>query len=269
MKSCSERTEVRIGARIVAHMIPLARIVATVALLACCAVAPRGIGDDDGGVGVLRSRLADGIAVRTIEVNPQDPRIRVTVATASGFPRGDEPFSSILARYHPILAVDGAYFSKRTLAPIGDIVVDGHVMYQGMMGTALALTSSGEAVIRRVIPDHAMDWAGYDAVVACGPALVLNGRIDVDPIGERFHDPHVMGAARRMGIAVLPGGHLLFVTTDEAVTFGRWAAVMEALGARDALNLDAGASLALAYRGRIIEAPGRRLTNLIVVVPRI
>jgi exopolysaccharide biosynthesis protein len=247
----------------------LARIVATVALLASgVAAAPRGIGDDDGGVGTMRTRVAAGITVRTIEVNPQDPRIRVTVATASGFPRGDEPFGSILARYHPILAVDGAYFSKRTLAPIGDIVVDGRVVYQGMMGTALALTSNGEAVIRRVVPDHAMDWTGYDAVVACGPALVLNGRIDVDPIGERFHDPHVMGATRRMGIAVLPGGHLLFVTTAEAVTFARWAAVMEALGARDALNLDAGASLALAYRGRIIESPGRKLTNLIVVVPR-
>jgi uncharacterized protein YigE (DUF2233 family) len=114
-----------------------------------------------------------------------------------------------------------------------------------------------------------MDWTGYDAVVACGPALVLNGKIDVDPAGERFHDPHVMGAARRMGVAVLPGGHLLFVTTEQAVTFARWAGVMESLGARDALNLDAGASLALAYRGRIVESPGRRLTNLIVVVPRI
>jgi len=244
-----------------------ARLLPLLAAFVLCAAHARATGADDG-VGTLRSQIADGIAVRTIEVDPRDPRIRVTVATASGFPRGDEPFPSLLARYHPILAVDGAYFSKRTLAPIGDIVVDGQVRYQGMMGTALALTSDGEAVIRRVIPDHAMDWSGYDAVLACGPALVLNGRIDVDPAGERFHDPHVMGATRRMGIAVLPGGHLLFVTTQAAVTFERWAAVMASLGARDALNLDAGASLAMAYRGHVIESPGRRLTNLIVVVPR-
>jgi len=245
------------------------RLVTVLAAFVCCAAANRPAVVDYDGVGLLRQRVADGIDVRTVEVNPRDPRIRVTVATASGFPRGDEPFASILSRYHPILAVDGAYFSKRTLAPIGDVVVDGHVLYQGMMGTALALTNDGEAVIRRVVPDHAMDWSGYDAVVACGPALVLDGRIDVDPVGERFHDPHVMGATRRMGIAVLPGGHLLFVTTEQAVTFNRWAAVMESLGARDALNLDAGASLALAYRGHIVESPGRRLTNLIVVVPRI
>jgi exopolysaccharide biosynthesis protein len=245
------------------------QLLTAAALVVCCAAGPHRLADDDGGVGALRERRAAGITVRTVEVNPQDPRIRVTVATASGFPRADEPFASILARYHPILAVDGAYFSKLTLAPIGDVVIDGRILYQGMMGTALALTSSGEAVIRRVVPDHAMDWTGYDAVVACGPALVLNGKIDVDPAGERFHDPHVMGAARRMGVAVLPGGHLLFVTTEQAVTFARWAGVMAALGARDALNLDAGASLALAYRGRIVESPGRRLTNLIVVVPRI
>ena len=245
------------------------QLLTAAALVVCCAAGSHRPADDDGGVGALRERRAAGIAVRTVEVNPQDPRIRVTVATASGFPRADEPFASILARYHPILAVDGAYFSKLTLAPIGDVVIDGRILYQGMMGTALALTSSGEAVIRRVVPDHAMDWSGYDAVVACGPALVLNGKIDVDPAGERFHDPHVMGAARRMGVAVLPGGHLLFVTTEQAVTFARWAGVMESLGARDALNLDAGASLALAYRGRIVESPGRRLTNLIVVVPRI
>jgi exopolysaccharide biosynthesis protein len=245
------------------------QLLTAAALVVCCAAGPHRLADDDGGVGALRERRAAGITVRTVEVNPQDPRIRVTVATASGFPRADEPFASILARYHPILAVDGAYFSKLTLAPIGDVVIDGRILYQGMMGTALALTSSGEAVIRRVVPDHAMDWTGYDAVVACGPALVLNGKIDVDPAGERFHDPHVMGAARRMGVAVLPGGHLLFVTTEQAVTFARWAGVMESLGARDALNLDAGASLALAYRGRIVESPGRRLTNLIVVVPRI
>ncbi len=245
------------------------QLLTAAALVVCCAAGPHRLADDDGGVGALRERRAAGITVRTVEVNPQDPRIRVTVATASGFPRADEPFASILARYHPILAVDGAYFSKLTLAPIGDVVIDGRILYQGMMGTALALTSSGEAVIRRVVPDHAMDWSGYDAVVACGPALVLNGKIDVDPAGERFHDPHVMGAARRMGVAVLPGGHLLFVTTEQAVTFARWAGVMESLGARDALNLDAGASLALAYRGRIVESPGRRLTNLIVVVPRI
>jgi exopolysaccharide biosynthesis protein len=247
----------------------LARLLPLIAVLGLCGVSARPGDAGMAGVGGVRTRTADGIAVHTIEVDPRDPHVRVTVATAAGFPRGDEDFGSLLARYRPIVAVDGAYFSKETLAPIGDVVIDGQVRYQGMMGTALALTRDGEAVIRRVVPDHATDWTGYDVVLACGPALVLNGRIDVDPVGERFHDPHVMGATRRMGIAVLNGGHLLFVTTQSAVTFARWAAVMQSLGARDALNLDAGASLALAYRGRVIEQPGRRLTNLIVVVPRV
>ena len=45
----------------------------------------------------------------------------------------------------------------------------------------------------------------------------------------------------------------------------QWARVMKALGCRDAMNLDAGASLAMSYRGRTLIRPGRNLTNLLAV----
>jgi exopolysaccharide biosynthesis protein len=220
------------------------------------------------GVGAPRSRVAAGARVRTIEIDPHNPRIRITIATARGFPRRDESFGSMLGRTRPIVAIDGAYFSERTRRPIGDIVVNGRLRYAGMMGTALALTRGGNATIERVVRDHRTDWTGYDSVLGCGPALVLDGRVVVDPRLEHFHDPHVMRPARRLGIALLRNGHLLIVETAQPVTFNRWARVMLALGAQDALNLDAGGSLAMTYRGHVLEHPSRRLTNLFVVLPR-
>jgi hypothetical protein len=133
------------------------------------------------------------------------------------------------------------------------------------MGTAIAITRDNRVTIRRVVPDRTEDWSRYDTVLACGPALVLAGQIDVDPVRERFHDPHVMGATRRMGVALLRGRRLAIVETEDAVTFARWALVMFDLGAVDAMNLDAGASLALFVRGHTLIAPGRNLTNILTV----
>ena len=102
-------------------------------------------------------------------------------------------------------------------------------------------------------------------MLACGPALVLNGGVSIYPEYEGFHDPHVMGITRRMGAGVTADGGLLLVTTLKPVSFHRWAAVMKALKCVGAMNLDAGASLAMYYHGRLLERPGRNLTNLLVV----
>ncbi|MDE2126658.1 MAG: phosphodiester glycosidase family protein [Armatimonadetes bacterium] len=208
---------------------------------------------------------AAGVPVRIIRVDLRAPGVRVEVGLAHGFPRGAEPFSSMVARMHPIAAINGAYFSRSTMAPIGDVVEDGVVRCQGMMGTALAIGAGNRALIRRVTPAHAEDWTGFRTVLACGPALVLNGRIDVHPRSEGFGDPHIMGSADRMGVGLLPDGTMLLVNTRRPVTFQQWAQVMLSLGCRSAFNLDAGASLAMYYRGRTIISPGRSLTNLLLV----
>ncbi len=216
-------------------------------------------------IGPLESRIVDGIRIRTVEIDLRDPRVRFGIETARGFPHGSEAFATLVARAHPVVAVDGAYFSKADHAPIGDIVVAGRLRYAGLMGTALAITASNDVIIRRVVPDHAEDWSRFQTVLGCGPALVLNGQIDVDPPRERFRDAHIIGAARRMGIALLPGRRLAVVETEDPVTFARWARVMYADGAVDAMNLDAGASLALYVRGRTVIPPGRDLTNILTV----
>ena len=207
---------------------------------------------------------AAGTPVTVIAFDLADPRVHVSVTVAHGFPHGDEPFSSMVHRANPVLAVDGAYFSTTDFAPIGDIVVGGQMIYQGLMGTALAITRDNQALMRRVELDRGQDWSAYETVLECGPALVLNGSIVVNPALERFHDPHIMRPGPRMGVA-LSGTRLLVVTTSSAVTFQHWAEMMAALGARDAMNLDGAASLALYYRGKTYIAPSRKLTNILTV----
>jgi exopolysaccharide biosynthesis protein len=213
----------------------------------------------------LLAVTAAGIPCRVIRVNLADPRVRVSVQTANGCPSCAEPFSTLVARSRPAIAINGAYFSKETLKPIGDIVSNGRLVTKGLMGTALALTRDNEAIIKRVKWGHAEDWSRYDTVLACGPALMLDGRIDVQPDAEGFRDPHVMGSTRRMGVGLTSDRHLLIVQTLAPVTFDKWADVMRSLGCSDAMNLDAGASMAMYYRGRTLLTPSRNLTNLLTV----
>ncbi|GAC1420669.1 MAG: hypothetical protein NVSMB5_13260 [Candidatus Velthaea sp.] len=213
----------------------------------------------------LSTQTVDGTPVRIIRVDLADPRVHVSVATAAGFPHGAEPFPTIVARSHATIAVNGAYFSRLTLEPIGDVVVGGSVIYQGLMGTALAITRDNDAAIGRVVWGHAADWSRYETVLSCGPALVLDRKIDVHPAMESFRDPHIMGAATRMGVALTDDRHLLIVNTASAVTFEQWAHIMLTLGAASAMNLDGAGSLAMYYRGKTIVTTTRPLTNLLVV----
>jgi exopolysaccharide biosynthesis protein len=208
---------------------------------------------------------AAGIPVRVVRINLADPRVHISAQVSSGCPGNWEDFEAMVARSKPTLAVNGAYFSKGSLKPIGDIVAGGKLVSSGMMGTALAVTKDNEAIIKRVKWGHAEDWSEYETVLGCGPALMLGGKLDVQPEHEGFHDPHVMGSAKRLGVGLTPDKHLLIVTTLAPVTFVKWADVMRGLGCTDAMNLDAGASLAMYYHGKTLIKPGRKLTNLLLV----
>jgi uncharacterized protein YigE (DUF2233 family) len=209
--------------------------------------------------------VSSGIPVRVVRVNLADPRVHISAQVCSGCPGNWEDFEILVARSKPTLAVNGAYFSKGSLKPIGDIVSGGKLVSSGMMGTALAITKDNQAKIKRVKWGHAEDWTEYETVLGCGPALMLGGKLDVQPENEGFHDPHVMGSAIRLGVGLTPDKHLLIVTTLAPVTFMKWAEVMRGLGCTDAMNLDAGASLAMYYHGKALIHPGRKLTNLLLV----
>lgn len=214
---------------------------------------------------VLTSRNVRGAKCEVIQADLSDGRLEARVVLAEGFPGTDESFSSMVARSGAVAAVNGAYFDKYSKKPIGDIWTDGQLWNRGLMGTALCLGEEGEIDIQRVVRHKGVDWSAYRSVLACGPALVLDGRIDCDWASEGFRDPSVTGSTYRMGVGYTQAGKLLLVMCRKSVTFEAFAAIMADLGCYEAMNLDAGASLAMWFQGKTIRQAGRRLTNLLVI----
>ena len=209
-----------------------------------------------------------GISVNVITVDLDDARVSVDVAISQGSVGTDESFSSFVKRCAPTAAINGTFFSKSNLRPIGDIVVGGKLVHWGGMGTALCFTQDYRPAIIGVERNKHIDWSNYNTVICCGPRLVAGGSVCVDPAAEGFRDPHVLGKSNRTGVGIASPNKLILANTGKAVTLTQWAGVMKALGCSDALNFDGGASMAMYYRGRTISQAGRKLTNVLLVHER-
>ena len=130
-----------------------------------------------------------GIPVNVITVNLDDARVSVEAAVSQGGVGTDEPFASFVKRCAPTAAINGTFFSKSSLRPIGDIVVEGKLVHWGGMGTALCLTEDCRPVIAGVERNKHIDWGDFNTVICCGPRLVAGGIRDRGPAAEGFRDP--------------------------------------------------------------------------------
>lgn len=210
-----------------------------------------------------------GLKLDVIRVDLAAGKHRLRIGLSEGFPGTDQPFSAMVRSHSgAVAAINGAYFDKSTLLPIGDIFTDGTLVRKGLMGTALCIRADQTLDIRRVQRHRGVDWSEFESVLACGPALVLDGEVDCDPGAEGFRDPSVMGSVARMGVGYDRSGRLYLVRSTTRSSFEGFARAMRALGCYEAMNLDAGASRGFFFQGKFIEQPGRKLTNILVVVPR-
>jgi exopolysaccharide biosynthesis protein len=110
-------------------------------------------------------------------------------------------------------------------------------------------------------------WSTAQEVIGCGPLLVRNGKISLDPVAEGFRDPKVLRLATARSAVGLTRDHQLLLVTTRG-TVAHLASTMQALGAYQAMNLDGGASSGLWLQGRYITRPGRDLTSALLVLPR-
>jgi hypothetical protein len=171
----------------------------------------------------------------------------------------------MISRTHPAVAVTGTFFSLDNLKPVGDIVINGNLSYFGGMGTALAITPDNHADMVTVDWGRHHKWDSYDCVVACGPRLLKDGHICLDPSAERFHDKCMLSPNSRIAVGITPGNKLVFTMTRNRIYLGKLAKIMRILGCRQAMNLDAGTSTGFYCNGEMLAKPGRQLTNLIIV----
>jgi exopolysaccharide biosynthesis protein len=65
----------------------------------------------------------------------------VTVCLAKG--GHGESFGSMVKRLKPVAAITGDFYNPMTLKSVGDIVVDGKILYDGCIGPALVISKNG------------------------------------------------------------------------------------------------------------------------------
>lgn len=107
-------------------------------------------------------------------------------------------------------------------------------------------------------------WEEVVTAVGAGPRLVKDSKVALNAAAEGFNDAKILtSSAARSGIAILQDGSIMLATVPGA-TMKQWADIMKALGAKQAMNLDGGASSALYGGGKVLTNAGRQLSNTLV-----
>ena len=218
----------------------------------------------DPAVAYSRTRVL-GVRTHVVVVDLNNRRLSVDVVLPRGGIRTTESFASIVSRTKPMAAITGTFFCTRSLVPVGDIVTDGQRVHAGAIGSCFAFTDGNMARFTRARKGVKVDWTGCVAGVRSGPQLLSDGRIAIYPWTEGFRDRRLLQRHVRSAIGVTQHNKLLLVAVRTPVTLRELAKTMRALGAVDAINLDGGSSTGLAYAGRMVVWPARRMTNVIVV----
>lgn len=226
----------------------------------------------------VSERVAGGISVRVVQIDLKDPNTYLTILLANNAPRansaqgsyGDEPFAAMVARAHAAAVINGTFFSKDAQKRVmGNMVrAGGFVKYSQWedAGTTFGLRAGNIPEMITARAQGKPDWQSHWFSVTCGPRLLKDGQIWLHPAAEGFSDSHVLGAGGRSALGYSRDGHFLYlVSFMSAVTLDQEARTMKALGTYQAMNLDGGASQALATAGQVVVPAGRNLTNVIAV----
>jgi exopolysaccharide biosynthesis protein len=208
----------------------------------------------------VRQRIA-----HVVYADLNSPHVKVAVATAARGIGSRDSWSRIIGRVHPTAAITGTYFDIASALPIGTIVSRGAVVHRGSIGSLLAIRPDNQVIFAYQRPGTGHPWEGYETALRAGPRLVVDGRIRLTPAWEGFRDPAVYARRPRAAVGVTRHNKLVLATVSRGVLLREMAAIMQDLGAVDALCMDGGTSACLYYRGKSYRVPGRALTNLLVV----
>lgn len=217
-------------------------------------------GVDWGELRLAGSGEARRLRAVIVRIDPRLVELRLDTAFTAGGARAS--WSVDGANADAIVAVNAGQF-VRTL-PWGWVVLDGREFLapgSGPLSTAVAIDSSG--AVHWIGPDRLGDPAVRRGMVAAFQSYptLLTGDGDVpDPLREPGRGVDVKHRDARLGIGALPDGRLLIVLTRfdalgeslGSMPFGptipEFAALMGALGARQAVALDGGISGQLLIR---------------------
>ena len=228
-------------------------------------------------VQVNKSQI-NGIPFYQTIVDLTDPKTFITIGLAKNAnfantiqkTSGDEEFNKLVARYRAAVVANGTFFAKNPQKTVmGNMVAGGKFLKYSRwenFGTTLGLGvgNKPEMVTARV--DDKPEWNKHWFSLTCGPRLLRQGEIWLNPKIEGFKDPHVLGNSARTAIGFTQDGTKLILANFELdLSLQQEAEAMKAIGCYEAMNLDGGASRALASKTNIVVPAGRPLTNVIVI----
>ena len=213
----------------------------------------------------LHYQVVNNFPVKFVSIDMKDPDVLVTTAVARSFPNGLEGWGSFISRLRPDAAMNGTYFSTSNAHPIGDIALNGALLYHGEVGTALCIDPHNRVVMQTDSKPIDHDLTGYTTVLCAGPRLISDGSLSLYPHDEGFRDRHVLGSARRSAVVLRKDGLLLLMTVLRPASLSNLAFICLKLGAVQAMAFDGGSSSALYANGRTVTHPGRRLSNILAV----
>ncbi|PYE52748.1 phosphodiester glycosidase family protein [Deinococcus yavapaiensis] len=215
-------------------------------------------------VRLTRGKLL-GVPVSYVSVDLRDPRVFVTPILPPGGLGTGESLQRMAARSGSVALINGGYFHPRTYVPVGDLVVQGRYVFSGRAPVAVALTPNNRVRVKNVEAFARASWRGYETVVASGPHIVRNGVIVVRPFRDGFRDPAIFARAARSVLGIRHDRNIVLLSTTAKLTQSETAKIMRRLGVRDAVLLDGGSSTGLAWKGRALLGPGRKISYGIAV----
>jgi exopolysaccharide biosynthesis protein len=124
----------------------------------------------------------------------------------------------------------------------------------------------GSPIAYRVNSKSGLALEGVRDSLGAGPRLLEEGQIALAPLEEGFTSSRVLSEHNARSAIGFNNNEVFFVTFSSA-TLKETALIMQQLGAKEAMNLDGGASSGL-WCGRDLVKPGRELSNALILKPR-
>jgi uncharacterized protein YigE (DUF2233 family) len=215
----------------------------------------------------LEAKTVLGFHVKIVRVNLENPNTRIK-AILPKHNKGAN-FDAMVAGSKAVAMINGGYFNTATFAPAGDLVVNGRYVARGKLRTALAITPDNRAYLwvkpESLSRSSRLDWSGFETLISSGPYILRRGLVQVTPKGEGYKDPAVWGRASRSAVGISSERKLFFVSTREKLNLWQLAKIMRALNAKEAIALDGGSSVGMAWKGKVLIHPKRRIAFSIAV----
>ncbi|MEM9506485.1 MAG: phosphodiester glycosidase family protein [Cyanobacteria bacterium P01_E01_bin.35] len=219
-----------------------------------------------------------GVSFYQTTINLKDPEAFITIGLANDAPQantnkqtyGDESFTNMVDRAQAAVVINGTFFSKdEEKRVMGNMVAGGQFLKYSQWenyATTLGIKAGNKLEMVTARKDGQPNWSEHWFSLTCGPRLLKDGKIWLQPELEGFKDPHVFDTGGRTAIGYPQSGDQIYLVTFLSIlSLEDEAKLMQGIGCYQAMNLDGGASRSLAYRNQIIVPAGRNLTNVILV----